>query len=497
MLLILAHENDSAARALADRWGREAMLLTVDQLHRAQWSLSVDRSGRARASVSLGTPVRVRGVVNRLGVITGADLSRVRREDRPYAAAELTAFLLAWLDACPAPVLNPPNPRCLNGPAWYPEEWADAAAAVGLRVAPVHRSVGLSPAAPVVEGGEAQRVHVVGDVCVGEVHPLVGRQLRALASLAGTPLLTATVSGLGARAEVREISAWPDVGDPTVADALAVALGRAAAGGRVAEVGESPGHVPEAPAAALGGLVGHPSAAALRGLVGRLPGGGPGRDAAGPAGRPPTVGSGGDSGREARAASRRAGGAAEVANDSFGTSEVPNESFAAPEPPGSAAPTGPAESAAAVRGGPTGGEVADPATAPDEPPACPPTAAQGGDPGREVRAASRRAGGAVEVANDSFGTSEVPNESFAAPPPPGSAAPTGPADSAAAVRGGPTGGEVADPAAAPDEPPAHPPTAVPGGGPRRDMAGAAASSGTGPEMQDSALNDSGMQAVAG
>ncbi|MBE1495352.1 hypothetical protein H4696_002452 [Amycolatopsis lexingtonensis] len=244
MLLILAHARDSAARALADRWGSEALLLTVDELHQARWSLSVDRDGGVRAELSVGAPIT--GVVNRLGVLTGADLLRIRREDRPYAAAELTAFLLAWLDACPAPVLNPPNPRCLNGPAWYPEEWADAAAAVGLRVAPVHRTVGLGlPPAPAVPPG-THRVHVVGDVCVGEVHPLVGRQLRALAELAGTPLLTATVSGLGAQAEVREISAWPDLADPAVADALAVAPGRAAGRG-VAVAGESPGHVPEAP----------------------------------------------------------------------------------------------------------------------------------------------------------------------------------------------------------------------------------------------------------
>ncbi|MEU7790631.1 hypothetical protein [Amycolatopsis sp. NPDC049159] len=261
MLLILAHAHDAAARALADRWGDEALLLTVDELHRAQWALSIDRSGRVRAELSLGSPVSVTGVVNRLGVLTGADLARVRREDRSYAAAELTAFLLAWLDACPAPVLNPPNPRCLNGPAWNPEEWADAAAAVGLCVAAVHRSVGFAPpVAAVPEGGH--RVHVVGEVCVGEVHPTVGRQLRELASLAGAPLLTATVSGLGERAEVREISAWPDLADPAVADALAVALGRAASGGLVTEVGELPGYVPEAPAGYS------PLAAVSRGPVG-------------------------------------------------------------------------------------------------------------------------------------------------------------------------------------------------------------------------------------
>jgi hypothetical protein len=228
MLLILAHAGDLPARALAERWGSEALLLTVGELHRTRWCLEVDRDGRVDAVLATaeGTPIAVTGVVNRIGVVTGADLSRVRAEDREYAGAELTAFLLAWLDACPVPVLNPPNPRSLNGPAWYPEQWTDAAASVGLRVEPVHRRLGLAAAPPAAvpawDGGI--HAHVVGDVCVGDVHPAVARRLGALARLAGTPLLTATVSGRGPRARVRDVSAWPDLADPGVAGAVAAAL---------------------------------------------------------------------------------------------------------------------------------------------------------------------------------------------------------------------------------------------------------------------------------
>jgi hypothetical protein len=228
MLLILAHAHDLSARGLAARWGSEALLITVGDLHRTRWRLDVGRDGRvgAQLATATGAPVPVTGVVNRLGVITGADLPRVRPQDRQYAGAELTAFLLAWLDACPAPVLNPPNPRSLNGPAWYPEQWADAAASVGLRVDAVHRRLGLTaaPLAAVPAWDEAIHAHVVGDVWVGAVHPALGRRLCALGRLAGTPLLTATVSGPGPRASVRDISAWPDVADPEVADAVAAAL---------------------------------------------------------------------------------------------------------------------------------------------------------------------------------------------------------------------------------------------------------------------------------
>ncbi|EOD69162.1 hypothetical protein [Amycolatopsis vancoresmycina] len=228
MLLILAHDRDPAARALALRWGGDALLLTVGDLHQARWRLDVDRDGRVTTGLAAadGTPIPVTGVVNRLGVITGADLARVHPRDRAYAGAELTAFLLAWLDACPAPVLNPPTPRCLNGPAWYPEEWANAAASVGLRVDAVHLSLELATAPPaaVPAWDDGVRVQVIGDAWVGGVHPAVGRRLAGLARLAGTPLLTATVSGPGPHARVRDISAWPDLAVPEVADAVAAAL---------------------------------------------------------------------------------------------------------------------------------------------------------------------------------------------------------------------------------------------------------------------------------
>jgi hypothetical protein len=240
MLLILAHAHDRAARALATRWGSEALLVTAGALHELRWWLDVDRDGRVHTGLETagGTPVPVTGVVNRLGVVTGADLPGVRSGDRAYAGAELTAFLLAWLDACPAPVLNPPDPRCLNGPPWFPEQWAEVAASVGLEAEAAGRRLGLeaAPASAVPEWPDAVRAHVVGDVCVGDVHPAVGERLCELGRVARTPLLAATVSGRGPRARVRDISAWPDLADPEVADAVGAALGLVAVAGEPAVV---------------------------------------------------------------------------------------------------------------------------------------------------------------------------------------------------------------------------------------------------------------------
>lgn len=224
MLLILAYAHDAGAAALAERWGSDALLLTGAGLRRARWYLEVDGAGRARAEVATanGTRVPVTGVVNRLGVLTAADLPGVHPDDRAYAAAELTAFLTAWLHACPAPVVNPPTTTALNGPAWHPERWAAAAVAVGLR-AEVHRRVG-EPSTPDPVWTDARGAHVVGDTCVGDVHAEVRRKLVTLARNAGTPMLTATVSDAGPDAAVRDISMWPDLTDPAVTEALTAVL---------------------------------------------------------------------------------------------------------------------------------------------------------------------------------------------------------------------------------------------------------------------------------
>jgi hypothetical protein len=249
--LILAHESDASARALASRWGSEALLLTVADLHRARWCLELDQDGRARTGLAsaAGTPLPVDGVVNRLGVITPADLPRVHPEDRQYAAAELTAFMLAWLDASPVPVLNRPGAGSLNGPAWYPEQWAAAAVAVGLQVPGIRRRVALAAAggcpAPDPARGDVASARVVVGTCFGDVHPAVGERLCELARFAGTPLLAATVEGHGPAARVRNLSVWPDLADPVVSDAVAAALRP----GAVAAAPRPAGEVRRAPVA--------------------------------------------------------------------------------------------------------------------------------------------------------------------------------------------------------------------------------------------------------
>jgi hypothetical protein len=234
--LILAHASDAPARALAVRWGDDALLLTPADLHARAWQLDLGRGGIATAAIGPDLPVT--SVLSRLGGISPAELRRVQPEDRDYAAAELTAFLLAWLDACACPVLNRPGPGSLNGPGWRPEQWIAAAARAGLAVRAVHRHIefmGAPQPAPVdpmnslgmnsIDPVNSVSVTVVGQKWFGAVPESTGRRLCELARATGTPLLEAVLAGSDPESAVLAASAWPDIGKPQVADAVAVALG--------------------------------------------------------------------------------------------------------------------------------------------------------------------------------------------------------------------------------------------------------------------------------
>jgi hypothetical protein len=223
MRLVVAGQDDRQAQALVGRWGaRRAALVTPADLSRPGWLLEV---GGGRSAAAVGDRVvpgeEVAAVVVRLADVPAHELEGIRAEDRAYAAAEMTAFLLAWLDVRSCPVVNRPTPGCLNGPAWRPEQWAAAAARAGMAVAPVRRLVpaGAAPTPPAAADEEVV-VTVVGDQTLGGAHPRRAAQARRLAADAGVDLLAVCLAGDGPRAAFLGASAWPDLADPAVADAL-------------------------------------------------------------------------------------------------------------------------------------------------------------------------------------------------------------------------------------------------------------------------------------
>lgn len=135
MLLVLADRGDWRGPFLCEQWASaEARLMTPDDLQRPGWRHEPARPLEGVA-VAGGEPLAVAsitGVCTLLPCVVASELPSIRAEDRGYAAAEMTAFLCAWLSVLPRPVLNPPTPACLCGPAWSPLRWLRVASEASL-----------------------------------------------------------------------------------------------------------------------------------------------------------------------------------------------------------------------------------------------------------------------------------------------------------------------------------------------------------------------------
>lgn len=217
-LLVLASAFDEQARALVECWGTHgARLLTPADLASPGWSYRVGRDDDT-CLVAGGDRIPVRdvaGILVRLSAVSPLELVQIEPGDRAYVAAEMHAFLLAWLTDAPCPVLNRPSATCLSGPWWRAERWAWEAGRLGIPSRPVCRAVTLDAAVPTPDATDhpAVSVVVVGGEWVGEVDPVLGMQARRLAAAAGADLL-------GVRFTQQD-GAWRFTGAETTPDPLA------------------------------------------------------------------------------------------------------------------------------------------------------------------------------------------------------------------------------------------------------------------------------------
>ena len=228
MLVVLASGRDLVANALVHRWrAHDARLLTPDDLAAPDWSFD-PLAPLASMAVIAGDVIPfdcISGVLTRLPGVGERPLPSIVPADRSYVAAEMTAFLHAWLAALTCPVLNHPSPACLAGPGWWPEQWLAATAGLGLPVRSLHRRAtvtggcALAPDAPA-----AVTTTVVGDRCFGMAPGHLERRARRLAATAGVDLLTVRFNGTRAKVAVVAADPWPDLAEPVVADAVLARL---------------------------------------------------------------------------------------------------------------------------------------------------------------------------------------------------------------------------------------------------------------------------------
>jgi hypothetical protein len=201
IIVILTSGNDSNSIRLAHRWAPTPVgLLTPQDLSVAGWRHSISSSvdGVAVVGGVLVPEKDVAAVFTRLHCISPEDLIQIEADDRAYAAAEMTAFLLFWLSQLKCPVLNRPTPASLSGPYWRQEQWVYHASQLGIPVRPIIRRAIRS-----VSGQREQAstpipsatVTVVGNRLFGNTHATLKHQARRLANLAGVNLLAVHFSG--------------------------------------------------------------------------------------------------------------------------------------------------------------------------------------------------------------------------------------------------------------------------------------------------------------
>jgi hypothetical protein len=227
MLVIVGSRHDQAACDIVTRWApHEAELLTCEDLSTPGWRHRLFDRSASRAVVG-GHVVRegdIRGVLVRRPWILEQELTHVSASDREYAAAEMNAFLLSWLESLPCRVLNRPIGTSLCGPNWRPLQWARAAAGAGLAIEATRWRVPASRRRqPPVAVGAAETpidVTVVGDQCLGAPDDLYAEGAKRLAAIAHVGLLSVRFVSAERSPVFVSASAMPSLKDEEVAQAV-------------------------------------------------------------------------------------------------------------------------------------------------------------------------------------------------------------------------------------------------------------------------------------
>jgi hypothetical protein len=178
MLVVLGSRLDPSARALVAHWSSaDAALLSAEDLCRPGW---VHRPMAPLCGTAVvdgrRVPVgHIDAVLVRRPAVLAEELTSIHEDDRDYVAAEINAFLVAWLSGLDCAVVNRPSPRSLDGPGWSVHHWRAAAMRVGL-----------------VWGrgnGDSRDVVVCAGECVGAASDAEVRGVRRLAAAAGVDVL--------------------------------------------------------------------------------------------------------------------------------------------------------------------------------------------------------------------------------------------------------------------------------------------------------------------
>ena len=225
MLIVVGSRHDQGANAIVQQWERwDAALLSCEDLSTPGWRYNSEDRESSRAVVS-GRIVReqaIRGVLVRRPCVLPQELMHLAAPDREFVAAEMTAFLVAWLNRLPCRVLNRPRGSALCGPGWRPQQWVMAAANAGLQPAVTRWDIPQrTKTDPSREPYPQREFVVVGRRCFGHAGKSEAANVRRLAAAAGVSLLGVWLSGVEGGTEFVAATPMPSLSDPAIADTVA------------------------------------------------------------------------------------------------------------------------------------------------------------------------------------------------------------------------------------------------------------------------------------
>ena len=230
MFVVLASAHDEMARAMCVAWAPWGCVLCVPaDLSQPGWSHQVGQP--ATSTAVLGgrvTPAsEISGVLTRLWHVPPEELRHIASADRGYVAAEMTAFLIAFLTDLRCVVLNRPAASALSGPGWRREQWVRAAMQAGIPAASVHKSAGQGGSSTVLPPVGAE-VTVVGELVFGTTDANLMTWSRQLAAIAGVELLGVQFARRGGEYVFAGVSGLPALTFPGALDAVRELLVRQA-----------------------------------------------------------------------------------------------------------------------------------------------------------------------------------------------------------------------------------------------------------------------------
>jgi hypothetical protein len=179
VLLLLARAGDPTIARLRQVLPQHLVHADVCDLSQPGWRCVVGQPQLATAAVhgEVLSADRIAAVLCRIHSVAPRDLA-LHPEDREFAAAEMQAFLHAWLAQFQGRLCNQPSAASLAGPAWLAMRWRWLAAQAGI------------PAVTAVSPEESRiTVLVAGEQVLGAAPPVLQSYALRMARVVRSHLL--------------------------------------------------------------------------------------------------------------------------------------------------------------------------------------------------------------------------------------------------------------------------------------------------------------------